>query len=243
MKYFNYFPNVAYTYGNESSLTLANNITVYADIVDTIKDNTSFYNDYYLHEFERPDQLSQRLYNTPNYHWTFFLMNEKLRESGWPLSNRDLLTKAMKDYPGKTITTKTTLTDRFKIGQTITGNQSSATATIDHRHLDLGQLVLSNVVDDFVAGETVTSVNSEGTVESILVTSFSNEFESAHHYTNSSGEYVDIDPAVGPGVLLTEVTYLDRLLEANENLKQIRVIKPSVIDDIVNAFREAVRSG
>lgn len=243
MKYFNYFPNVEYLYGDEKTLTIGNNLSVYAEVVDTIADNAAFYLDYTIQEFERPDQVSFKLYKTPNYHWTFFLLNPKLRGSGWPLSNRDLLSKAQADYSKKVITTRTVLTDKFKVGQTIQGNTSAAEATIDHRHLDFGQLVLTSVSGAFEAGEVATSTNSNGDIESINIASYVDEYEAAHHYENASGEYVDIDPTVGAGSLLTPITYLDRLISENDQLKNIRAIKPNAIDDIVSAFREAVRSG
>lgn len=237
MKYFNYFPAVEYKFGNEEEPDIFRNISVYAEVIDAVSNNSSFYNDYYIQEFERPDQISFKLYRTPNYYWTFFLMNAHIREQGWPLTNRELVEKAQLDYKDKTITTKTLLTDKFKVGETITGNTSGATATVGHRHLDLGQIVLTNVTGTFVSGEVVTSELNK----IITVTSYENEYESAHHYENSSGEYVDIDPSVGPGAFDIEVTYLDRLVKVNDSLKSIRVIKPSSINSIVNAFREAVR--
>jgi hypothetical protein len=242
MSYFRYFPRVDYTFGDETMPDRFENISIYADIIDQIRNNIAFYEDYYIQDGERPDQVSYTLYDTPDFHWTFYLMNDKIREQGWPLSNREIYEKAQLDFPQTTLTTRTILTDRFKIGQTITGNTSAATGTIDHRHLDLGQLVLSNVSGTFTDGEIVSSVNANDVVETITVTSTSPEYLSAHHYENSTGETVDIDPTVGPGALLTEITYTDRYTTFNENLKQIRVIKPSVMTNVAKSFREAVSS-
>ena len=75
-----------------------------------------------------------------------------------------------------------------------------------------------------------------------MLFSSSLEYLSAHHYENVSGEVVDIDPEVGPGAQLTEVTYLDRLFTQNDDLKQIRIIKPSSLNSVVSSFREAVSS-
>jgi len=243
MSFFQYFPLADYKFGNEESLTVFRDITAYSDIVDQIKDNIAFYQDYNIQEFERPDQLSNKLYGVPNLHWTFFLLNDKLKESGWPIDNGKIIEKAQKEYSKTTLTTKTTLYDKFKIGQTITGNNSGASAKVDHRHLDLGQLVISDIVDGpFENGEVITSTNSEGIIESILLESTSLEYLSAHHYENVSGETVDIDPEVGPGALLTEVTYLDRMMKQNEELKNIRVIKPTSMQQIIFAYRESISS-
>jgi hypothetical protein len=41
---------------------------------------------------ERPDVLSQRIYGSPNYHWTFFILNNELKKglSAWPKSDLSL---------------------------------------------------------------------------------------------------------------------------------------------------------
>ena len=242
MSYFRYFPRVNYLFGDEQRPDQFENLSIYTEVVDTIKNNVSFYTDYYIQDGERPDQVSHRLYGTSTVHWSFFLMNDKIRERGWPLTNREIYEKAQKDYPSTVLTTRTVLTDKFKIGQTVTGTTSGATGTINHRHLDFGQLVLSADTGTFVAGETITSLNENDVLETIVLTSTAVEYLSAHHYENVSGETVDIDPTVGPGALLTEITYLDRYISMNDELKQIRIIKPEIMTSITKSYREAITS-
>lgn len=62
-----------------------------ADIVDD--DTLSAYLNYDIVNGERPDVVSQRLYNSPDYYWTFFILNDELRSGGltsWPLSSSTL---------------------------------------------------------------------------------------------------------------------------------------------------------
>ena len=242
MSLFRYFPTIEYLFGDEKTPDRFRDISIYADVFDELRNNIAFYQNYTIKEFERPDQVSYKFYNTAEYHWTFYLMNNHIRERGWPLTNRELIAKAAIDYPLLTMTTRTTLIGKFQVGQTVTGNTSGATGTINSRRHDLGQVILSNVSGSFTAGEVVSSTNADEEIETITATSTSLEYNAAHHYTNAAGEWVDIDPAVGPGALLTEVTHLDRFVENNDELKEIRVIKPSVVNDVVKAFREAIRS-
>lgn len=245
MNYFKNFPITAYGFGNESLPDLFRDITVYVSVIDEIKENISFYNTYYIQEFERPDQVSYKLYGTTNYYWTFWLMNDNLRERGWPLSNRDLNEKILKDYPYDTLVTQSYILDKMKIGQTVTGQTSGATGTIHHRHVDLGQLVLTNTNGTFVQGENVISTNTNNVVEVIVVSEYVKEYNSAHHYENSAGEYVDTISASGtfsPGVLDTKITFTDRYFTMNDELKSINVIKPRNIIEIVNAYKEALRT-
>ena len=62
------------------------------------------------------------------------------------------------------------------------------------------------------------------------------------NYKNSSNEQVDIDPAVGPGALLTEVTQYDHYIEENDKLKTISVIRPDAINDIVGSYFQTMRA-
>jgi len=239
--FFRYFPDEFYKFGNENEADIFQNISVYADVIDQVKDISSVYEDYYITEGERPDQVSNKLYGNPNYHWTFYLMNDNLREQGWPSSNDKILQKAKRGYPDTTITTRTdltTITGFFKTGDTIEGRSSGNTKKIVKRNLDLGQLIVSNITGGpFISSELLQMT---GTTSTVTVQSVTSQYLSAHHYENASGDVVDIDPTVGPGGLLTEVTFLDRMFTQNDELKQIKFIKPSLITDITNAFREAV---
>ena len=241
-EYFKYFPVVDYKFGDETDLARFENIAVYSNVIDQIADASTLYEYYNILPNERPDQVSQKLYATPNYHWTFYLMNPSIREQRWPLSEEALWQRSLTKYNTRVITTRTKLTDKFKVGQTITGSTSSATAVIGKRNLDLGQLFLETVVDTFVAGENVTSVNADGDTETIVVTSFEFQYNAAHHYINSSNAWVDIDPEVGPGAQLTEVTWFERLQEFNDANRRIKIIKPGIIRDVVRSFRDAVSS-
>lgn len=242
MAYFRSFPQVEYDFGDDLVQDRFQNIAIYADVVDQVKDAVTLYEDYYILPDERPDQVSYKFYESTEYYWTFFLANPKLREFGWPLSNNAMDTKAREIYSDYVITTLTKLTDKFKVGQKITGLGSGATATIKERNLDLGQLILKGMTGTFNNGETVSSVNANGVTETIVLKSIDQMFNVAHHYENADKEYVDIDPEVGPGAQLTTVTWLDRFRKQNDAQKSIRVIRSDQIRAISSAFHKAVKS-
>lgn len=241
MSYFRNFPTVLYKFGNETDETLMRNLTVFADVVDQVKDQITVYQDYYIQENERPDQVSFKLYDTPYFYWTFYMMNDKIRECGWPLTNQQLFTKVKKDLPNTTLTTRSVLHDKFKIGQTITGSSSGITAKVIHRHIDVGQLVVTDITGTFTNGELITSVNDDGVTESITLHSSELQYLSALHYKDGNGVITDIDPTVGPGALLTEVTYFDKYIESNDDKKQIRILRPNLIRQVVQAHQESLK--
>lgn len=246
MLFFKDFGKTNYKFGNEETTNVFQNITTYSDIVDQVKDNTSFYNTVTIPEGFRPDQMSIYLYDTPVYYWSFYLLNDKVRLQGWPLDNDELEAKIKKEYPNTVITTKDDLTGIFKVGRTVVGTRSGATGKILHRNLELGQLVIEGDLTFNLtpSPEAVTSTfASPGgtTVETITISAASEEYNAAHHYVDGSGAQVDIDPSIGPGALLTEVTNFENYYNENEALRAIKAFKPSTIKDIVSSYKRSVR--
>ena len=130
---------------------------------------------------------------------------------------------------------------KFKIGQTITGNTSGKSGKIIRRNINLGQIFIEGDITFRTSGENYTSINSEGTEENLVSVSSEKEYLSESHYINGDGEIVDIDPTVGPGALLTGQTFEEIYFNVNSNLRQIKVIKPELINSIVSSFKKSIR--
>lgn len=143
MSYFQNFPLVYYNFGDKEPLSLFQNITSYIDLVDQLSDQVNFYETYTIKEAERPDTLSYQLYNDPQYYWTFYLLNPKLRESGWPLTNQEFEKYIKEAYPYWTVTTEQDISNTiFKKGTFVVGNTSGTDGNIIEVNLELGQLVI-----------------------------------------------------------------------------------------------------
>ena len=247
MSYFKDFPIIEYKFGDETNPDRFRNISIYADVLDTIKGDVSFYEKYYIGAEERPDQTSFKLYKTSSLAWTFFLLNDHLRERGWPLTNRELSNFAISQYPHVVITTRDPLYDRFRIGQEAIGTVSGARGIITYRNLDLGQVAIAGANNEFQPGEIVNSftivdtpLKAINTIESIVCFSNGPEYLAAKYYRDSNGDMLDLNPAIGPGPFDTEVTYYEDLSTKNDELKSINVLKPESVNSIVRAFKQAV---
>ena len=96
--FFKDFPKVDYRFGNNEQPVRWQDLSVYIDAFDQVQEYGAFYMDYQIQNHERPDQVSMKLYNTTDYYWTFFLMNDHLREQGWPISNTLLYAQAQRYY-------------------------------------------------------------------------------------------------------------------------------------------------
>lgn len=235
MSYFRNFQKTLYKFNDE--IVVTTNLSSYAEILDDVRVNTSFYQDYYIQNGERPDQTSNSLYGNPQYHWTFFLMNPKIREQGWPISPSEITHKAKKDYPNYVLVSNSDLANNLKVGQVIRGETSGVDATILHINYDLGQVTIDKKLAD--TPESLRNINPDSELN-VTYVSQSEEHLAARHYT-IDGEITDINPFTSVPVNATKVTNKDFYISNNQDLKQIRVIKPNAINEVVNAFYDALR--
>jgi hypothetical protein len=103
--YFKNFPKVNYSFGNNEAPVQFQDIGAYVDIIDQVKEYSTFYQAYNIEDGQRPDQISLDLYESSNYYWTFYLLNNSLRTGGWPLQDHEIYPKAQEYYPHMAFTT------------------------------------------------------------------------------------------------------------------------------------------
>ena len=162
MSFFKQFPTISYDF--DRSGVLQNVVNIYRSVrpLQLFADNFSTYTYYDIKNGERPDIVSQRLYGSTNYYWTFFILNDFLHDglAALPMSQEKLQTYMAAEYSGTVINTnpqiqrdqdqsiidhRNSLAGRFTLGETITGGTSGATGTLHKKDLDLNQIVLKNV--------------------------------------------------------------------------------------------------
>lgn len=245
MEFFKSFNNVLYSFGNEISTVSVQDLSTYVDVIDQVKDDISVYQKHHILEGYRPDQLSFELYQTSIFHWTFYLINDHIRLQGWPLTATELDETVKHNFPHTVVTTRDILGQNMLEGQTVTGSVSGSTGVITHRNLDLGQLVIDGP-NGFRAGEVLSSTiftEAGETTQTIVIVSSEEEYNAAHHYVqNGFTNIVDVDPQVGPGELLTEVSNYEWYRDENEKLRDIKVIRPNIIENLAASFKQGIRS-
>ena len=247
--YFKNLPRVSYRFGDNESPSLFNNITAYVDIIDQVKQEVSFYEKYTILDGDRPDIVSQKLYGTPDYHWTFFFMNDGLRESGWPMPERELRALVKKRYPHRTVVTESNIASFFLPGVNVVGKTSGTTGKIVERNLDLGQLVIASdkneagLNNNFGTSEQIAAgdTTEEQAANIAISINESTQYNSVLYYKNSNGDIVDINPFNQSTSGLTPVTIMEDNINFNDKLKNIVVIKPSEINAVVNEYFKLMR--
>ena len=242
--YFQRFPFVEYNFGDNEANTIFPNITSYIDMIDQLKGEVAFYEKYTILDGDRPNVVSQKLYGTPDYHWTFFFMNDGLRESGWPLPEREMRELVKKRYPHRTVTTEDAIAANFLPGDFVLGKTSGTTGRVIERNLDLGQIVIASdeneaglnnnfgQTEQIVAGTTA----EEQAINTANLISESVQYNATLYYKNSSGDIVDIDPYNQTTSGLIPTTIMEDNIEFNDKLKDIIIIKPDRIASVVSEY-------
>ena len=242
--YFRRFPMIYYNFGDNEANTIFPNITAYVDIIDQVKQEVSFYDKYTILDGDRPDTVSQMLYDTPDFHWTFFAMNDGLRESGWPLASHKLRALIKKRYPHRTVTTESNIADIFLPGTPVVGKTSGTTGIVIERNLDLGQIVIASdkngagLNNNFGQTEQIAggATAEEQTVQLATLIGESEQFNAPLYYKNTSGDIVDIDPynQITSGLIPT--TVMEDNIDFNDRLKEIIIIKPDSVTSVVSEY-------
>lgn len=237
MSYFRDFPIEVYQFANGDD-ALMQNLSLHVEVIDQLKENTSFYEDYYIRDGDRPDTVAYSLYKNPNLHWSFYLMNDSIKERGWPLTRQSLENKIKSDFSGITLTTHNDIHMFSK--DMVVESVSGATGKVSRIDTSLGHIVIESTSEvQFESGDVVTDSSQSYTVTLISV---QDEYLSVHHYVDETGSIVDYRTKDGWNNTLYEITNLDHYQDQNESLRQIRVIKPSSIIAVVSMFNRAVRS-
>lgn len=251
MSYFNRFPYTTYDFLNNGKQSTIPNIFRQIKIVNKRFDSIAVYEKYVIQE-ERPDQLSYKLYDTTDFYWTFFIVNDSLRNAmnGWPLSSLALENYIDTTYPNFTITPYRDVADdadynsiagKFPIGTTITGGTSGASATIVKRNSNLNQLVFSydEGSASFLDNEAITGEDSNGVFYYINDKhDVRQEKYSPHHYENSTG--TTFSNYLNTRQTGTIVTYADYENTVNDSKREIKVIRSQYIEEFAITFRRLI---
>ena len=103
--YFADFPVVDYRFGDEETFTKFQHLGTAVDILEQVKQYEVYYETYEIQNGERPEVLSYKLYEDTNFYWTFYLLNDHLRQSGWPLRDAAVWDYVQIYYPNTVIVT------------------------------------------------------------------------------------------------------------------------------------------
>jgi len=241
--YFKNLPLVAYRFGNEATTNAMQQLNRYIDLIDVYSDDAGTYIEYEILDGDRPDTVAYKLYEKPDYDFTLFLMNERLRETGWPMTSEQVTERAQNDL-FKHYTCKLSLStadsaaefaDIYPVGTSVlVGGKEGV---VVRKNLDVGEIVISSD-SDLTGGLTLayeTPITGDANTVGASLTNTVYEYEGTHHYENDSDEWLDkYFDDISQAVLKTN---LDFLIDENDASKRIRVLKKNVANQLVGELK------
>lgn len=233
MSYFTHFPKVDYDILGDGITQSVTNITSYVDINSKLLDDISFYSEYVIADRQRPDNVSMTLYGTDKYYWTFFIINEHLKNSytNWPRKQSSLEEFCQSKYEGIGAVVNGDVFGKFIPGEVVTGQISGATGNVIgiYPSTEWVQIEKTSGSPDFtVGGETI--VGSDGQA-SVTATSINDSLHAPRHFVDSAGNITDKKSSG-----TTAVSFYKHEVELNLSNSKIRVIKPALISKVFKLF-------
>lgn len=162
--FFSQFPSVEYDFNRTG--TIDQMVNIFRSIRPETQqelNNITVFKDFEINDGMRPDVLSQRLYGTPDYYWTFFIINDFLHDGlqVWPMSEDTLRNYIAKNYSGKALCfkpqvvedadgipqgTKNSIAGILELGELIYGGTSGALGRLVRKDADLNEIIVQDVV-------------------------------------------------------------------------------------------------
>lgn len=266
--YFRNFPFLRYSFGDNEPEVYFQKLSAAIDLFDDIKQDVSFTQKQTILDFERPDTLSYRLYRTVDYYWTFFLMNDKLRESGWPLHTDREQEVIEERYPYWSFITNSPFAGFMSVGQELflSGVGVAQYGKVVKTDPTLGQIIFeptfeaqNNIdIDGPRIPQTQAQINllfpsitsmqfETNDVTFNLAGAFGTsstklEYLGVHHWENSDGEYGEVNPLVQDTTGLKRITFKDNLQRRNQDIREIAVLRPGVVRQVVGEFQKLIKT-
>ena len=187
-----YFKNITSTLidiDGSGNLDILKNLTAKAKIADALIDDAGFYQTIEIIDGERPDHLSQRLYGSDKYHWTFLLLNPQIKNiwDDWPMKYSQLEEYCIQKYQYLCADTDDDLNNKFILGETVQGQVSGATGKVKEVHVNMGYVVIEKISGTFtITGETIYGINSQDSIACNFIKS--QAYAPHHHVDDSTGE-------------------------------------------------------
>jgi hypothetical protein len=240
MSYFSNFKTIPYDLNGDGVFDNITNLTSLVAASQKLLDNQVFYGYVQVLDGERPDQLSQRLYGTPQYYWSFILINKNIKNvwNDWPKNSAQLLEYSVykyADFAALACNTTDDLLGKFIMGEYVQGVLSGAIGQVIAVHTNDKYVVLKLISGTFrMAGEDIYGLESQDTITATEIVS--RAYAPAYHVDDSTG---DITAPRLAGT--SKVTNLDHEGFMNDRNRYVKAVKPDRIADFVAEFNKEMQ--
>ena len=197
MSFFRNFPLIDYSFNgvNQTVVDLFRN----AKLRDTSIDNVTEYLLYEIDDGDRPDNVSYSLYGDTEYHWTFFVINQHLRNghASWPMSSEQFERYLAGKYDDYTVLN---MVQRFDLidyeGQIPEYPLFSKLLSLEERYNCLNGLPLEGASIVQYLGDTIIAQADVFKFDSNLQQLWIKTSSTSHLFTNIVDFNIIIDPEI-----------------------------------------------
>lgn len=262
MSFFRQFPKIGYDFQLNGIKQNVVDIFRHVKPIEEFVDNYTEYTFYNIVNGQRPDIVSELLYGTSQYYWTFFVVNDFLHDGyrAWPMSQEDLSEYINEEYNGYAITSRPdrgvtthSIAGKFEIGETIVGNTSGASGKLYRKNLDMNQLIVRDMTNNFAyigEGDNSTDETIQGATSGDVVRSYKVfKYKDAPYYyykTNDPKKRPQTNALHIPGAIadseLSYISYQQHEIELNEERSQIKIIDPNYIGQFAKTFENLLNA-
>ena len=256
MSFFRQFPKIGYDFQLNGIKQNVVDIFRHVKPIEEFVDNYTEYTFYNVVNGQRPDILSEILYGTSQYYWTFFVINDFLHDGyrAWPMSQEDLHEYIEEEYNGYAIVSRVeagasnTIAGKYQIGEVIQGNSSNAQGKLYRKNLDMNQLIVRDMSNTlaYEVGEAIQG----NTSNDVVVASQVFKYADAPYYY-----YLTSDPKKRPQTNALHIkgakhgdgelsyqTYRQYEYELNEQRSQIKIIDPNYVGQFAKTFENLINA-
>ena len=266
--YFKNFPTVYYAFPNADSsdikLQILTDITSNVRFRKQMLENVTLYDEYDIEEGETPEIIAEKIYGNPEYHWVIMILNERYNYlEDFPMSENELNTYIAQTYGNKKYNVH-----HYEQNGVITEAKGllkipSVVYTIN-RPAEEGGPYTVNLIDLIKVGDkmqtlsgyfcTVTAVPPTTSANQVAVRFDSEAFKNADaisllgvrltedelnyeyklvtSFTLPSSNAVEL---IGDYDIVTNEMYEIR---RNESKRRIKLISPTLLDQIITEFED-----
>ncbi len=244
MRFFSQFPKIQYDLKNDNVLSDIINIYRHVDVNENVIDGFLNYKFERIEDGERPDQMAFRLYDNSSFYWTFFIVNDFLKEgyTAWP-KGQIILNEFIEDnYDPYSVLAVDAATLQIicslptPLSQTITigNNEGIEIYKIDETRQQIWLKGSYSILDN-VENEAFKITGHEG---SPLVLTAIDGWASA---ANAPMTYNIFDSATGDIMLTTDfVSYKRHLEDEDEQRSLIKIIRPGLLSTFIDTYKELI---
>lgn len=256
MSFFEQYPITQYNFPNGDLKEIVDYFSQIIPVQNYI-DESLDYDFYEVIDGERPDVVSLNIYGTTEFYWTFFIINDTLKEVPfiWSLSYDEFDKYIKETYDdkisiclkpvvelsseGSYLKTSNTTSVNFSEGDILTGYISGATGILVSKENDMQQLIVKKISGNFIPNELISSNNSSEFVASYKVYPLS---EAPYSYIDDEGRIIS-NPYLfdnEPDTNYSFKSYYDFEYERNSQLSKIKVIKPSAMQNFLKTYKALI---